>query len=76
MKKKQPQRKSSGDVNPAWFVIPLSIAAAVLIAMGDQPMDLPFPPASRTAPVPAPVLPAVHQPAPPRAEGVDHAKVS
>ena len=76
MKKRPTARKPSGDTSPAWFVIPLSIAAAVLIAMGDQPMDLPFPPSTRTAPASAPVLPAVHQPAQPRSEGVEHATIS
>jgi hypothetical protein len=74
MKKPQP-RKPSGDISAAWFVIPMSIAAAVLIAMGDQPMDIPFP-ASRAAPAPAPAVPAAHQPPQPRSEGVDHAKAS
>lgn len=76
MKKRPPSRQPSGDTSPAWFVIPMSIAAAVLIAMGDQPMDLPFPPSTRAAPASAPVVPAVHQPAQPRGEGVEHAKVS
>lgn len=76
MKKRSPSRKPSGDTSPAWFVVPLSVAAAVLIAMGDQPMDIPFPPSSRAAPASAPGVPAVHQPAQPRSEGVEHAKVS
>lgn len=74
--KKRPTRKPSGETSPAWFVIPLSIAAAVLIAMGDQPMDFPFPPSTRATPPPVPVLPAVHQPVQPRGEGVEHAKSS
>ncbi|HEX7891335.1 MAG TPA: hypothetical protein VF522_18420 [Ramlibacter sp.] len=75
MKKQQP-RKSPGDISAAWFVIPLSIAAAVLIAMGDQPVDIPFPSSSQAAPVPVPAVPAVHQPPQPRSQGMDHAKVS
>lgn len=72
MKKKPPRRKPPHDISAAWFVIPMSIAAAVLIARGNQRMDISFLPASRQAvPAAAPVV----EPAQPGLE-VGHAKAA
>lgn len=49
MKKKPPRRKPPHDISAAWFVVPMSIAAAVLIARGNQRIDEPPLPVARQA---------------------------
>jgi len=53
MKKKPPRRKQPHDISAAWYVVPMAIAAAVLIARGDQRMDVQVLPAAASAMQPA-----------------------
>jgi hypothetical protein len=67
------RREGAQEISAAWFVIPMSLAAAVLMAMGSEP-QAPEPPAAAPLQQATPALPApaTAQPDGPRPEATDH----
>jgi hypothetical protein len=64
------RREGAQEISAAWFVIPMSLAAAVLMAMGSEPLSVDPAPAQQASPViAAPPAARSDEPLP---EGNDH----